>query len=478
MKRLPIISAADRSRLRTLYAGGWDAPEAVRQTVAAILADVRARGDEALVDYTRRFDAPEHALSSLRVEIPALRDAERLVPAEIAAGLRLARDRVAAFHERQREDERRHVDDDGTISALLVRPLAAIGAYVPGGTATLPSSVIMTCVPARVAGVERVVVTTPPTRAGTIHPAILFACSLCGVDELYAVGGAQAIAALAYGTARIAPVDKIVGPGNVWVTEAKRQVYGICGIDGLAGPLEVLVVADAGARRDLVAGEMLAQAEHDPLARVAVVSEDRAILERVVELLDGPFARSSGRDEIVAQVLERGCFVLHAGDEAEILEVIERFAPEHLCLQLRDPWPLVAKIRRAGALFVGDATPVAAGDYIAGSNHVLPTSGAGRFSSGLRLADFTRTISLIANSEARMRHDAAPLAALARYEGLRGSPHGGSSRVGGGPHGCLSRRGRSGSSPSTSTARLWTTGSSSTNASSTPCGASSREGSW
>ena len=299
-----------------------------------------------------------------------------------------------------------------------MRPLGAIGAYVPGGTATLPSSVIMTVVPAKIAGVPRIVVTTPPKRDGSIDPAILFACALCGVDELYAAGGAQAIAALAFGTKTVAKVDKIVGPGNAWVTEAKRQVFGMCGIDGLAGPSEVLVVADAEARPEFVAGELIAQAEHDPLARVAAVSEDRALLERVAELLDGEFATACGRSEIVAAVLAKRTYLIHATSRADVLTVIDRFAPEHLSIQTRDPWELVPDIARAGALFLGADTPVAAGDYIAGSNHVLPTSGAGRFSSGLRTADFYRTMSLVENSRKRMQGDAVTLAALAEFEGL------------------------------------------------------------
>jgi len=413
-----IVAARDEKALAGLYRGGWDPPEAVRSTVAAVLADVRARGDDALVDYTRRFDHPAASAAMLRVRVPPLDEARGLVPAEIAAGLELARARVAAFHERQKLRDFEHREADGTVSALLVRPLGAVGAYVPGGSATLPSTVIMTVVPAKIAGVPRVVVTTPPARDGSTAPAILYACSLCGVDELYAVGGAQAIAALAYGTPTLAKVDKIVGPGNVWVTEAKRQVFGICGIDGLAGPSEVLVVADADARPELVAGELIAQAEHDPLARVAAVSEDRALLERVAALLDGPFATACGRGEIVERVLAERAYLIHANARDEVLEVIERFAPEHLSIQTRDPWQLVPAITRAGALFLGDDTPVAAGDYIAGSNHVLPTSGAARFSSGLRTADFSRTMSLVANSRARMVHDAGVLAALARFEGL------------------------------------------------------------
>jgi histidinol dehydrogenase len=415
---LRIIAANDRAALKGLYAGGWDAPASVRSTVAAILAEVKERGDEALLDYTRRFDAPDFAEGLLRVRIPPLDEARRFVPEEIAHGLELARERVATFHERQRPKDIEYRDADGTMSSFLSRPLAAIAAYVPSGSAPLPSSVIMTTVPARIAGVERIAVFSPPGRDGRINPATIFACSLCGAHELFAVGGAQAIAAAAYGTTSVAPVDKIVGPGNAWVTEAKRQVFGICGIDGLAGPSEVLVVADARANPEYVAGELLAQAEHDPLARVAAVSEDRALLERVAALLAQPSATQSDRGDIIVKVLAERTYLVHARDRAETLEVIERFAPEHLSLQIADARSLVPLIRRAGAIFVGDHTPVAAGDYIAGSNHVLPTSGAARFSSGLRTADFYRTMSVVENSRERMEHDALMLAALANFEGL------------------------------------------------------------
>jgi histidinol dehydrogenase len=415
---IAIVEASDRAALASLYAGGWSPPAAVEDTVRSILRDVRARGDDAVLEYTRRWDDPTATLARLRVHVPPLAVARALVPPEIAAGLTLARDRIRAFHERQRAQDLEMHDPDGTISALLVRPFGAIGAYAPGGTAVLPSSVLMTTVPAKVAGVPRVVVASPPQRDGTTHPAILFACALCEVDELYAMGGAQAIGALAYGTATILAVDKIVGPGNAFVTEAKRQVFGTCGIDGLAGPSEVLVVADAFANPEFVAGELCAQAEHDPLARVAAVSEDRALLEAVAALLDGAFATSLPRYEIVERVLRERAFLIHANGRDEILDVIDRFAPEHLSIQTRDPWSLVPDVKRAGALFLGADTPVAAGDYIAGSNHVLPTSGAGRFSSGLHTADFYRTMSLVANSRARMVSDAGALAALAEYEGL------------------------------------------------------------
>lgn len=417
MKPPPIIDSRDRSALAELYAPGWSPNEDVVASVRDILRDVRSRGDDALCEYARRFDDPDFGLERLRVTLPSLEEARTFVPSEVAAGLELARERVRAFHARQRIAEMEYVEPDGSRYAVLVRPLESIGAYVPGGTASLPSSAIMTTVPAKLAGVERVVVATPPFRGTSgVNPAILFACVLCGVDELYAVGGAQAIGALAYGTSRIASVDKIVGPGSVWVTEAKRQVFGVVGIDGLAGPSEVLVVADDSSQPELVAGEMLAQAEHDAYARVATVSSSRHVLERVSDVLAA--SAETERNEIVRRVFAERAWLIHARDEDEIVEVIDRFAPEHLSIQTREPMRIVPRVRHAGAIFVGGSTPVAAGDYIAGTNHVLPTAGASRFASGLRLADFTRTMSLVEYSDSRMQQDADVLAALADFEGL------------------------------------------------------------
>ena len=419
MSGLRIVAAADENALATLYSAGWEPGAQVTEAVAEILREVRARGDDALVDYARRFDDPHFTSTRLRVELPPLSRARALVPERVAAGLELARERVHAFHSRQRTPDVEYDERDGTRYAILVRPLACVGAYVPGGTASLPSSAIMTIVPAKLAGVGRIVATTPPVPGETgVNPAILFACVLCGVDELYAAGGAQAIAALAYGTRTIARVDKIVGPGSVWVTEAKRQLFGRVGIEGLAGPSEVLVVADETASPEYVAGEMLAQAEHDRCARVAAVSRDRGVLERTAAAIAAN--REKERSAIVDSVLEHGAWLIHARSEDEILEVIDRFAPEHLSIQTRDPMSLVPKVRHSGAIFIGPSTPVAAGDYIAGTNHVLPTAGAARFASGLRVSDFTRTMSLVEYSDARMQADAGVLESLAAFEGLPG----------------------------------------------------------
>jgi histidinol dehydrogenase len=415
---LPIVSALDRTALAGLYRGGWDPPADVTQRVSQIIADVRKRGDAALVDYTRRFDDRAYDLSKLRVPIPMFEQARALVPHEIVEGLALARERVEDFHRRQLQAGVEYADADGTQYALRHQALDSIAAYVPGGTAALPSSVIMNVVPAKVAGVSRIIVLTPPQRDGKIAPAVLFACWLCDVDELYAVGGAQAIAAAAYGTESIECVDKIVGPGNVWVTEAKRQVYGACAIDGLAGPSEVLVVADASANVEFVVGELLAQAEHDPLARVAVVSESREVLDACAKQIADLDVASLPRGEIIASVLERNTYLIHATKRKHIFKVISKFCPEHLSLQVQDPQEYLPLVRHAGAVFVGAQTPVACGDYIAGTNHVLPTSGAARFSSGLRTEDFMRMFSVVEYSAERMASDAPVLEALAKFEGL------------------------------------------------------------
>lgn len=415
---LPIVNALDRHALSGLFRGGWEAPADVTARVAQIVADVRKRGDAALVDYTRRFDDASYDISKLRVPIPMFEQARALVPHEIVEGLALARERVEQFHRRQLHGDVDYTDDDGTRYALRYQALDSIAAYVPGGTAALPSSVIMNVVPAKVAGVSRIIVLTPPQRDGKIAPAVLFACWLCDVDELYAVGGAQAIAAAAYGTESIARVDKIVGPGNVWVTEAKRQVYGACAIDGLAGPSEVLVVADASANVDFVVGELLAQAEHDALARVAVVSQSRELLEACAAQIAELDVAALPRGEIIAAVLEHNAYLIHATKPKHVFKVIRRFCPEHLSLQVEDPQAYLPFVRHAGAVFVGAQTPVACGDYIAGTNHVLPTSGAARFSSGLHTDDFMRTFSVVQNSADRMAADARTLAALAEFEGL------------------------------------------------------------
>ena len=413
-----VVSASDRGRLARTLRTGWAAPEGVVAAVGEILAAVRERGDAAVVEYARRFDDPAFDPSHLRVPIPAYERAGDLVAPGIADAFAIAKDRIERFHERQRPADLAYAAEDGSRYGLHRRPLGSIAAYVPGGAGALISAVLMCVLPAKIAGVARAIVLTPPRRDGRLDPGLLFACSLCGVDELYAVGGAQAIAAAAFGTETIAPVEKIVGPGGVWTTEAKRQVFGVCGIDGLAGPSEVLVVADDGANSEYVAGELLAQAEHAGAARLAVVSESRPLLEAVAQLLDTLDVKTLERGHLISDAIERDCCLIHAATRDEVFDLIERFAPAYLCLQVRDASQYVPRIHRAGAIFVGDMTPLACGDYLAGTNHVVPTSGTARFSSGLSLADFMRSFSVVENSLERMQTDAAAIAELAELEGL------------------------------------------------------------
>lgn len=413
-----IIDASDGGALADLFRSGWDVAADVAEGVRTIIRNVRDRGDAALVEYTRQFDSPCFTAGMLAVSVPSREESRKLVPPDISDALELARERVEDFHRRQLPQNIDYTQKDGTTYGFHYVPLHAVGAYVPAASAPLASSVIMSVVPAKVAGVERVAVFCPPRPDGSIHPAILYASALCGVDELYAAGGAQGIAAAAFGTASIAPVDKIVGPGNRWVTEAKRQVFGACAIDGLAGPSEVLVVAEESSDVARAAWELLAQAEHDPFARVAIVSESHAFLERCQAYLAKLDAEATARGAILKAVFERGFYLIYARSRAQVFGVINSFAPEHLSLQIQDFQPYVSAIRTAGAIFVGTHTPVAAGDYIAGTNHVLPTSGSARFSSGLRTLDFMRSFSILANSEQRMAHDGSAIAALARFEGL------------------------------------------------------------
>jgi histidinol dehydrogenase len=415
--KVTIVPATDPS-LEAFFDAGWEASREVQSGVSAVLADVRARGDAAIVEYERRWDSPAFQLSMLRVPVPTPNAASGLVSREVAGALALARERVADFHERQRRPAIEYHDEDGTRYSFLFRPLDAVAAYVPGGSAPLLSTVVMTVVPAKTAGVGRIVVCTPPQRDGRVPSAILYACSICGADELYAVGGAQAIGAVAFGTETIARIDKIVGPGNRWVTEAKRQVYGVCAIDGLAGPSEVLVVADETADARDVAGELLAQAEHDPQARVAALSQSPELLHAVAQAIAEYDLGIARRGEVIESVLRTRCRLIGAASFDELCATIERFAPEHLALRVADPEAILARVSHVGAVFVGSATPVACGDYVAGSNHVLPTSGSARFASGLRLDDFTRTFAVVENSGERIRHDAPAIAALAECEGL------------------------------------------------------------
>ena len=412
-----VISASDSAALAGILDAGWDPPAGLVADVAEILADVRVRGDAAVVDCMRRYGDARFEASRLRVPIPMLETVRPLVAPQVVTALELARKRIARFHERQRQPDIAYVEEDGSRFALRRKPLRSVAVYAQSSSPAC--AVLMGAVPAKIAGVGRVIVLTPP--AGDAVPAsVLFACALCGVDELYAAGGAQAIAAAAYGTDSIARVEKIVGRGGIWTTEAKRQAFGRCGIDSLSGPAEVLIVADEGANSEYVVGELLAQAERRCVTRLAVLSESRPLLEAVAQLIDTLDLRTLERSELVSTTMSNHCRLIAANDRSEVIEMLNRFAPAYLCLQVRDATPYLDLVVAAGTVFVGDMTSLVSGEYLAGSSHVAPTSGTARFASSLSLSDFTHSITVVENSADRAAGDAELLAALAESEGL---PH-------------------------------------------------------
>jgi len=376
----------------------------VDAAVAAIIEDVAQRGDAALIDYTNRFDGVALAVSGLRLTRREVADGAASAPPETVAALRLAAERIESFHRRQLPPAIDYVDALGVRLANRWRPIAAAGLYVPGGTAAYPSSVLMNAIPAKVAGVERLVMTVPAPGGG-LNPLVLAAAELVGIDEVYRVGGAQAIAALAFGTATIAPVDKIVGPGNAYVAAAKRRVFGRVGIDMIAGPSEILVVADRGNDPGWIAADLLSQAEHDSAAQAILVTNDPAFAAEVEAAIERHLARLP-RAQIARASWQTHGAILLVTDWEEAAALIDRIAPEHLELALDDADALAQRVRHAGAIFLGRHTPEAIGDYIAGPNHVLPTARSARFASGLGVLDFLKRSSLV-------RCDATSLAALA-----------------------------------------------------------------
>ena len=365
----------------------------VDASVRAIVADVIARGDEALIELSLKFDRVDLRALGLRVTRKEIADAARDCAPEAVAALKLARDRIEAFHLRQKPKDDRFTDALGVELGHRWTAIEAVGLYVPGGTAAYPSSVLMNAVPAKVAGVPRIVMVVPAPD-GVINPLVLAAAELGGVDEIYRVGGAQAVAALAYGTHTIRPVAKIVGPGNAYVAAAKRQVFGKVGIDMIAGPSEVLVLTDGTGNPDWIAADLLAQAEHDEAAQSILITNDprladeveAAVASQLKTLPRAQIAEASWRD-FGATIVTR--------DLNEAIPLVDAIAPEHLELIAADPEALIGKIRNAGAIFVGGYTPEAIGDYVGGSNHVLPTARSARFSSGLGVLDFVKRTSIL-----------------------------------------------------------------------------------
>ncbi len=387
----PDFSAKLHTLLTSRNAGAGD----VSHTVKIILGDVHDRGDKALIDYTKKFDHIE--LSSIRMSEAAMTKAEAQCAPEVRAALELAAARIRAYHEVQKPSNHRYVDAAGVTLGWQYAPLESVGIYVPGGKASYPSSVLMNAIPASVAGVERIVMVVP-TPHGEINAAVITAAKIAGVHEIYTIGGAQAIAALAYGTASIAPVVKIVGPGNAYVAEAKRQVYGTVGIDTIAGPSEILVVADAKNPPPWIAADLMSQAEHDELAQSILITTDAHFADAVAAEVEA-LLTTLPKANIARTSWQHHGGIIVVGHLTEALPLIQTIAPEHLMLAIDDAEHFAQHVKGAGAIFLGRHTPEAIGDYIAGPSHVLPTSRAARFSSGLSVFDFVNRTSLIGSPE-------------------------------------------------------------------------------
>ncbi len=390
--------------------------EDVEATVAAILADVAARGDAAVIEYTERFDRLRLTPETMRVPADELAAAEAACSRDTLDALRLAKSRIEDFHRRQIPADLDYEDGAGTRLGHRWTPVAAAGLYVPGGLAAYPSSLLMGAVPARVAGVARIAMTVPAPD-GVLNPLILAAARIAGVDEIYRIGGAQAVAALAYGTETIRPVDKIVGPGNVYVAAAKRQLFGTVGIDLIAGPSEILVVADGGCDADWIAADLLSQAEHDSAAQAILLTDDAEFAERVEKAIEAHL-RNLTRADIAGTSWRRHGAIILVPCIADAAAIIDRVAPEHLELACTDADKLASQVRNAGAIFIGRHTPEAVGDYVAGPSHVLPTSRSARFSSGLSVMDFLKRSSVISCSPDGLSRIGPAAMTLARAEGL------------------------------------------------------------
>jgi histidinol dehydrogenase len=418
IKRLDSKQADFTAQLDELLAYEATADDKLEATVAAILADVKHRGDAAVLEYTRKFDRlPLENAAAMELPLDELKAAFEGLPAAQRSALEQAAQRVTAYHEKQRMESWSYTEADGTLLGQQVTPLERVGLYVPGGKAAYPSSVLMNALPAKVAGVAELIMVVP-TPDGVKNQLVLAAAHLCGVDRVFTVGGAQAVAALAYGTATIPKVDKIVGPGNAYVASAKRRVFGVCGIDMVAGPSEILVVCDGGTNPDWVAMDLFSQAEHDELAQAILVTPDADFAAAVAASADRLLVQMP-RKEIIRTALENRGALVTVADMDEACAIANRIAPEHLELSVDDPQAWLPKLKHAGAIFMGRYTSESLGDYCAGPNHVLPTSGTARFSSPLGVYDFQKRSSLIQVSAQGAQTLGAIASELAFGEGLQ-----------------------------------------------------------
>lgn len=416
LKYLDYSSKDFRQQLHAQLAVAAEQDDELTQTVIDILRDVRLRGDVALQEYTNRFDRRQASIDDLEVPVAAIEAALNEIPQGIRQELEQAAQRIRNYHEHQRIDSWSYHDEDGTLLGQQVTALDRVGIYVPGGKAAYPSSVLMNAIPAKVAGVAEIIMVVPAPD-GEINPLVLAAAAIVGVDRLFSVGGAQAVAALAYGTASIPAVDKIVGPGNRYVAAAKRLVFGSVGIDMIAGPSEVLIVSDGSSNPDWLAMDMFAQAEHDEDARAILLSTDAGLIAAVQESINRLLPEMERQEIISRSLSNNGCFIL-VKELQEAVEVINTIAPEHLELAVAEPELLLALVKHAGAIFMGHYTAEALGDYCAGPNHVLPTAGTARFSSPLGVYDFQKRSSVIMCTESSASVLAHSASVLARGEGL------------------------------------------------------------
>ncbi len=389
----------------------------IEEVARSILDDVRNRGDRALIDLTKKYDGADLSPAALRVSEAEFEQAWRQVDPAIRGALQRAAENIRRFHERAIPESWLAWEDGGVILGERFEPVRRVGIYVPGGRAAYPSTLLMCAVPARVAGVEEIAVCTAPDAEGAANPLVLVAARLAEVTEVYKVGGAQAVAAMAFGTESIPPVDKIVGPGNAYVTAAKRLVFGQVGIDMLAGPSEVVILADDSAEPAYVAADLLAQAEHDPMSIAVFVTACGWMSQAVANELERQLESLPRREVAESSLRTRGGILL-GRDLDECIEWINRIAPEHLGIHLPDPWPLLKRIRNAGSIFLGMYSPEAVGDYWAGPNHVLPTGSSARFSSALSVRDFFKSSNVIAYTRTALEAFGPEIALLARAEGL------------------------------------------------------------
>jgi len=415
--RVISTDSASREEVRAILRRSLTLEDAeIESRVRAILNEVASRGDDALREYTARFDGVQ--LTHLEVTSEELRRAQEEVSTPVVEALQLAAERIRRFHEHQKRTSWFEADERGGLVGQMVTPLRRVGVYVPGGLAVYPSSVLMCAIPAQVAGVEEIILCTPPRKDGTVHPLVLMAAQQSGVNRIFKVGGAQAVAAMAYGTQSVPAVDKIVGPGNIYVTVAKKLVYGMVGIDMLAGPSEVCILADDTADPRYVAIDMLTQAEHDIHTAAFLITPSRSLAQAVQEEIEKTVA-GLPRQDILRQTLAQNGGIVLTRDMEEAVELANLCAPEHLALMVAEPWRYLPLIRCAGAVMMGAYSPQSLGDYVAGPSHTLPTSGTARYASPLNVDDFVKKTSVVCFTPEALQHVADAIETLAAVEGLK-----------------------------------------------------------